>query len=95
MSQESTGIHWLLSDTNFILSSLIGTGTIRRTLKFIFSRPNLVGIKLISPANDGTDISAVGIFLLHFPSELADHIGYRSATVLAGFIPDRFVNLLF
>lgn len=23
MSQESTGIHWLLSDTNFILSSII------------------------------------------------------------------------
>lgn len=23
MSQESTGIHWLLSDTNFILSSTI------------------------------------------------------------------------
>lgn len=22
MSQESTGIHWLLSDTNFILSSI-------------------------------------------------------------------------
>ena len=23
MSQESTGIHWLLSDTNFILSSIV------------------------------------------------------------------------
>lgn len=26
MSQESTGIHWLLSDTNFILSSNIVKG---------------------------------------------------------------------
>lgn len=35
MSQESTGIHWLLSDTNFILSSNIN----------VFERSNMYGLR--------------------------------------------------
>lgn len=38
MSQESTGIHWLLSDTNFILSRKIKQYRIKRVKEAHFGK---------------------------------------------------------